>query len=106
MDLKGKRSRLLLDYEDLIWNEVHIVHTHYECEMATLANLHTQVRSWWVAGDIMSNPIYDIHSHELNRGKLLIKILVYIMEHMTPNCEICVIMISFSQPDWIGCKVQ
>jgi hypothetical protein len=106
MDLKGKRSLLLLDYEALILNEVHIVHTHFECEMASIANLYTQVKSWWVAGDIMSNPINDIHSHELNRGKLLIKILVYIMEHMTANYKMCVIMFSFSQPDWIGCKVQ
>jgi len=54
----------------------------------------------------MSYPIYDLYSHELNKGELLSMILVYEFEHTTKKDRMCVIMISFSQPGFMGSKVQ
>jgi hypothetical protein len=31
----------------------------------------------------MSNPFHDLYSHELNKGELLSKFLVYEFEHIT-----------------------
>ena len=49
----------------------------------------------------MSNPIYDLHSHEPNKGELLSKFLVYEIEHITKKGRMCVTMISFSQPGFM-----
>jgi hypothetical protein len=46
----------------------------------------------------MSNPFYDLHCHEPNKGELLSEFLVYEFEHITKKGRMCVIMISFSQP--------
>jgi hypothetical protein len=49
----------------------------------------------------MSNPFYDLYSHEPNKGELLFKFLVYEFEHITKKGWMCVIMISLSQPDFM-----
>jgi len=49
----------------------------------------------------MSNPFYDLYSHEPNKGELLSKFLVYEFEHITKKGRMCVIMISFSQPGFM-----
>ena len=46
----------------------------------------------------MSNPFFDLYSHEPNKGELLSQFLVYEFEHITKKGRMCVIMISFSQP--------
>jgi len=87
-------------------NEVQVVHTHFECKMPSRANLPTGYSSCWVPGDIMSNPFYDLHCHELNKGELLSKILLYEFEHITKIGGMCVTIISVSQPGFMGSKVQ
>ena len=54
----------------------------------------------------MSYPIYDLYSHELNKVKLLSRILLYQLEHITKKDGKCVIMISFSQPGFMGSKTK
>jgi hypothetical protein len=54
----------------------------------------------------MSNPFYDLYCHELNKGDLLSKILLYEFEHITKKGGMCVTMISFSQLGFMGSKVQ
>jgi len=49
----------------------------------------------------MSNPFYDLYSHEPNKGELLSKFLVYESEHITKKGRMCVIMIYFSQPGFM-----
>jgi len=44
----------------------------------------------------MSDPFYDLYSHEPKTGELLSKILVYEFKHATYKGRMCVIMISFS----------
>jgi len=51
----------------------------------------------------MSNPVYDLHSHELNTGELLSKLLLYELEYIAKKGCMGVIMISFTQP---GCMDQ
>jgi len=66
--------------------------------MPSHANLPTGYSSCWFPGDIMSNPFFDLYSHEPNKGELLSQFLVYEFEHITKKGRMCVIMISFSQP--------
>jgi len=54
----------------------------------------------------MLYPIYDLYSHEVNKGELLSKILLYEFEHIPKKSGNCVIMISFSQPGFMGSKVK
>ena len=54
----------------------------------------------------MVYPFYDPYSHEQNKGELLSKFLVYEFEHTTKTGRMCVIMISFCQPGFMGSKVQ
>jgi hypothetical protein len=49
----------------------------------------------------MSNPIYELYSHEPNKGELLSNFLVYELEHITKKDRMCVTMISFSQPGFM-----
>ena len=60
-----------------------VVHTYWECKMASYANLSTGYSSCWFPGDIMSNPFYDLYSHEPNKGELLSIIPVYEFQHIT-----------------------
>ena len=69
--------------------------------MPSRANLPTGYSSCWVPGDIMPYLFYDLYSHELNKGELLSKILLYELEHITKKCGKCVIMISCSQPGFM-----
>jgi len=53
----------------------------------------------------MSYPFYNLYIHELHKGELLSKIiLLYELEHITKKGGKCVIMISFSQPGFMGSK--
>ena len=54
----------------------------------------------------MSNPFYDLYSYELNKRELLPKFLVYTVERIAKKGRMCVIMISFSQPGFMGSRVQ
>jgi len=54
----------------------------------------------------MSYSFYDLYSHDLNKGELLSKILLYELEYITKKGGKCVIMTSFSQPDFMGSKVK
>jgi len=74
--------------------------------MPSRANLLTGYNSCWFPGDIVSYPFNDLYSHEPNRGELLSMIVVYEFEHITKTGRICVFMISFSQPGFLGSKVQ
>jgi len=74
--------------------------------MPTHANLPTGYSSCWVPGDIMLYPFYDLYSHGLNKGELLSKILLYELEHITKKGGKCVILISLSQPGFMGSKVK
>ena len=49
----------------------------------------------------MSNPFYDLHSHEPNKGELLCKFLIYEFEHIPKKDRMCVIINSFSQPGFM-----
>jgi hypothetical protein len=49
----------------------------------------------------MSNPFYDLYSHEPNKGELLFKFLVYEFKHRTKKGRMCVTLISFSQPGFV-----
>jgi hypothetical protein len=49
----------------------------------------------------MSNPLYNLYSHEPNKGEHLSKFLVYEFEYITKKGRMCVIMISFSQPGFM-----
>jgi len=69
--------------------------------MPSHANLPTGYSSCWFPGDIMSNPFYDLYSHELKKGELLSKFPVYEFEHITKKDRMGVIMISFSQPGFM-----
>ena len=60
------------------------------------ANLPTGYGTCGVPGDIMSYPLYDLYSRELNKGELLSKILLYKFNHIPKKGVMCVIMISFS----------
>ena len=72
--------------------------------MPSRANLPTGYSSYWVPGDIMSYPFCDLYSHELNKGERLSKILLYELEHIPKKGGKCVIMISVSQPGFMGSK--
>jgi len=85
---------------------VQVIQYHFECKMPSRANLPTEDGPCWVSGEIKSYPCCDHYCHEPNKGELLFKILVYEFEHMTKNGRMCVIMISFSQPGFMGAKVQ
>ena len=74
--------------------------------MLSPANLATEYSYCWFSGDIMSYPFYDLYSHEPNEGGLLSKILVYEFEHIIKKGMMCVIMMSFSQPGFMGSKVR
>jgi len=87
-------------------NEVQVIHTHFECTMPSRANLPTGYSSCRVPGDIMPYPFYDFYSHELNKGELLSKILLYELEHMIKKGWKCVSMICFSQPGFMGSKAK
>jgi hypothetical protein len=52
----------------------------------------------------MSYPFYDLYSHELNKGELRSKILLYKFEHITKKGGKCLIMISFSQLGFMRSK--
>ena len=54
----------------------------------------------------MPYPFYDLYSHGLNKGELLSKILQYEVEHITKIGGKCMIMISFSQPGFMGSKAK
>jgi len=54
----------------------------------------------------MSNPFYDLYCHELNKAELLSKILLYEFDHITKKGGMCVTMISFSQPGFMGSKAH
>jgi len=54
----------------------------------------------------MSYPVYDSYSHKLNKGELLSNILLYKFEHIINKGGKCVIMISFSQPGFMGSKAK
>jgi len=54
----------------------------------------------------MLYPFNDLYSHEPNKRELLSKMLVYEFEHITKKGRICVIMISVSQPEFMGSKVE
>ena len=54
----------------------------------------------------MSYSIYDLYSHELNKGEHLCKIVLYEFEHLTKKGGKCVIMISFSELGFMGSKVK
>jgi len=49
----------------------------------------------------MSNPFYDLQSHEPNKGEHLSKFLVYEFKHITKKGRMWVIMMSFSQPGFM-----
>jgi hypothetical protein len=49
----------------------------------------------------MSNPFYDLYSHQPNKDELLYKFLVYEFKYITKKGRMCVIMISFSQPGFM-----
>jgi hypothetical protein len=46
----------------------------------------------------MSNPFYDLYSHEPIIGELLCEFLVYKFEHLTKKGRMCLTMISFCEP--------
>jgi len=50
----------------------------------------------------MPYPFHGLYSHELNKGELLSKMLLYELEHMTKKGGKCVIMISLSLPGFMG----
>jgi len=50
----------------------------------------------------MSNPFYDGYCQEPNNGELLSKILVYEFKYKTKQGGMCVNMILFSQPGFMG----
>jgi len=54
----------------------------------------------------MPYPFYDLYSLELKKGELLSKILLYEWEHITKKGGKCEIMISFSQPGFLGSKAK
>jgi len=54
----------------------------------------------------MPYPFYDLYSHELNKGELLSNILLYELEHITKKGGMCVIMISGSQPGFVGSEAN
>jgi len=54
----------------------------------------------------MSYPFYDLYSHDLNNGELLSKILLYEFENITKKGGICVRIISFSPPGFMGSKAK
>jgi len=74
--------------------------------MPSHANLPTAYSPCWVPGDIMPYPFYVLYSHQLNKGELLSKILLYKLEHITKKGGKCVIMISFSQQGFMGSKAK
>jgi len=51
-------------------------------------------------------PSITFYSYELNKGELLSKILLYELEHITKTGGKCAIMISFSQPGFMGSKAK
>jgi len=74
--------------------------------MPSHANLPTGYSSCQVPGDIVSYPLYDLYSHELNKRELHSKILLYQLEHITKNGGKSVIMISFSELGFIELKAK
>jgi len=69
--------------------------------MPNHANLPIGNSSCWVPVHIMSYPFYNLYSHELNKGELPSKILLYESDHITKKDGMCVIMISLlSQVRW------
>jgi hypothetical protein len=70
------------------------------------ANLPTRYSCSWFPGDIISDPFYDLTSHETNSGELESQILEYEFEHIKKKVWMYVIMISFSQPGFMGSKMQ
>jgi hypothetical protein len=74
--------------------------------MPSHADLPIGYSSFSVLGDIMSYPFHDIYSHEQKNGELLSKILLYSLEHITKKREKCVILITFSELDFMGSKAK
>ena len=66
----------------------------------------TGYSSCWVPGNITSYPIYHLHSHELNKGELVSKILLDDLEHITKKGRMCVIMISYSLLGLMGSQAK
>jgi len=54
----------------------------------------------------MSYPFYDLYNHVPETGELLSKILANKFEHITKKGGMYVIIVSFSQPGFMGSKVQ
>jgi hypothetical protein len=52
----------------------------------------------------MTYPFDNHYSHELNKGELLSKIILYQFEHITKKDGKCVIMICLSQPGFMQSK--
>jgi len=63
--------------------------------MRSHANLPTGYSSCYFVGDIMSDPFYDLYSHEPNKREVLSKILVYELEHITKKGRMCVLWFLF-----------
>jgi hypothetical protein len=93
---------LQLDNQGHILNEMQVVHNHFECKIPNRAKLPTVCSSCWVPRDIMSNPIYDLHCHEWNKGELQPRILLYEFEHRIKKGAMCMTIISFSQQGYMG----
>jgi len=72
----------------------------------TSANLPTGYSSCLDPGDIMLYHFYDLYSHELNKGELLSKILLYQFENLTKKGGMWVSMIACSQPGLMGSKAE
>jgi hypothetical protein len=83
--LKPKQSQLLNNLEDVVLNEVHIIHTRFECKIPTCANRPTGFSPCCVPGDIICNPIYGSYCHEPNNGNLLSEFVEYEFERITQN---------------------
>jgi len=74
--------------------------------MPSCANLPTGYSSSWVSGDILSYPFYDLYSHELKKGELLSKILLYELEHITKKGWKCISMFSSSELGFLGSRAK
>ena len=69
--------------------------------MPSHANLPTGYSSCCFPGYIMSYPLHELYSYELNKGELPSKIVVYKFDHKTKNGRTCVLWFLFlSQDSW------
>jgi len=74
--------------------------------MPSRANHPNRYSYFWFPGDGISYPFHDIYSHELNKDETVSMILVYEFEHITRKGRMCLNMISFSQPGFMGSKMK